>query len=100
MSLTLLFTADGIAVLEEDDDPVWASDDDDDFITEIGNDFLNEEDATTVLHYLVESDIITEHESQHCAIEVEETAADSKSESDSESPNDEEIIDADFEEIH
>lgn len=84
-TLTLVFCKDGTAMLQEEDEPVWASDDDEDFPTEIGApDALDIEDSTRILTYLVESDIITEAESQLCSIESEEGP---------------EIIDAQFEEV-
>ncbi len=90
--LTLLFTQDGTAVLEEDDDPTWASDDDEDFPSEIGApDQLDVEDATRILVYLVEQGIITESESQLCSIEEEDDP-----EIGSETV---EAIDVDFEEV-
>lgn len=85
-TLTLLFCKDGSAVLEENDEPSWASDDDEDFPTEVGDpNTLTVEDATRVLVYLVEQDILDEHESQLCSIEEEDDEPD--------------VIDADFEEV-
>jgi hypothetical protein len=87
-TLTLTFMTKGTAVLFEDDEPTWASDDDEDFPTDIGApDQLDIEDATRLLVYLVEQDILTESESQLCSIEEEDE-------------NDEEVIDADFEEVN
>lgn len=86
-TLKLLFCSNGTAVLEEDDEPTWASDDDEDFPLEVGDpNTLNIEDATRILVYLVERDILTESESQLCSME-------------SEDDDDEDIIDAKFEEI-
>jgi hypothetical protein len=91
--LTLIFTQSGHAILEEEGDQTWASDDDEDFSTEIGDDFLDEEDATTVLNYLTEHDIISEREAQMMVIEVEENESGSRSDSSSEHEN---VIDADY----
>lgn len=88
--LTLVFLETGTAVLEEDDDQVWASDDDEDFQDEFGNDLLDEEDAAKVLLYLVKAEYLTEKESQLTAIEIQEEAPDD---------DEPEIIDADFEDV-
>lgn len=84
--ITLVFI-DGTAVLEEGDEQVWASDDDEDFQEEFGDDLLDEEDAATILTYLIEADYLTEHEAQFAAIEVQEDNEES------------EIVDADFKDV-
>lgn len=87
-TLTLLFCKNGTAVLEEADEPSWASDDDEDFPSEIGDaNTLDVEDSTRILVYLVEQGIITEAESQLCSVEEEDEEGDGY------------VIDADFEEV-
>lgn len=88
MSMTLVFNAAGTAVLEEDNEITWSSDDDLDFIEENGDDILDEEDSTMVLNYLKDSGIITEHEAQMCAIEVDDKTTET---------DDGQIVDADYE---
>lgn len=99
-ALTLIFTKSGTAALEEEGDQTWASDDDEDFSTELGDDFLDEEDATRVLEYLIEHDIISARESQMMVIEVEDDDGESRSERASTDSDDEDtVIDAEFVEL-
>ncbi len=87
MSTITLWFKDGIAILEENDEPTWSSDDDEDFPTDIGAaDQLDIEDATRIMVYLVEQGILTERESQLCSIEEDDDEPD--------------VIDAEFEEVN
>lgn len=71
--LTLVFTSDGNAVLEEEGEAVWFSDDDDDFSEVIGNEFLEaEHDTAAVLNYLVEEGLVDEEEKGDVEVEQEE----------------------------
>lgn len=71
--LTLVFTAEGQCVLEEDDEAVWMSDDDDDFQEHFGNEFLDaDQDAREILNWLEEEGWIESEEKEKVAIEVEE----------------------------
>ncbi len=98
-TLSLVFMTNGVAVLEEDGEQVWASDDDMDFEEEIGNDILDEEDATEVLTYLVEHDILTQMESQMIALEVQEEGSENDETDDSDDSDEDDTVDADFEEV-
>lgn len=71
--LTLIFTSEGKAILEEEGEAVWFSDDDDDFSEVIGNEFLEAEyDTAKVLDYLVEEGSIEEDEKEKVEIEQED----------------------------
>lgn len=71
--LVLIFTSDGHAVLEEENEAVWFSDDDDDFRENIEDEFLEADlDAGKVLNYLVEEGLIDEDEKGNVEIEQEE----------------------------
>lgn len=75
--LTLVFTAEGQAVLEEDGEPVWFSDDDDDFQIDHGEEFLDpEEDAARILNWLVKNDWVDEDEKSEVEIEIEDDGGD------------------------
>jgi hypothetical protein len=70
--LTLVFTAEGQCILEEDGEQVWASDDDDDFQVEFGNEFLSEdEDSAHILNWLVDEGWVDEGEKAEVVIETE-----------------------------
>lgn len=71
--LTLVFTANGTAVLEEDGELVWASDDDDDFQenSSLGGEFLDTDDAEEILNYLEEEGLLETEEKSEVAIETE-----------------------------
>lgn len=79
--LTLIFTAEGQAVLEEDGEPVWMSDDDDDFQVEFGNEFLDpDQDSREILNWLEEEGWIDTEEKEDVTIEIEyEDGTDSES---------------------
>lgn len=69
--LTLIFTAGGQALLEEDGELVWASDDDDDFRQQFPDQFLNESDAPSVLSYLLSAEYLDAIEAPHVIIEID-----------------------------
>lgn len=76
-ALTLVFTAEGGCVLEEDEEPVWFSDDDDDFAEKFGNDFLTaDQDAQDVLDWLEDEGYLESEEKPEVAIEEENENSD------------------------
>lgn len=70
-TLVLIFTRDGKAILEEDDELVWASDDDDDFAETFDAELLDADDAEEILNYLEEAGFLEEEEKAEVEIEVE-----------------------------
>lgn len=71
--LTLVFTAEGGAVLEEQGEPVWFSDADDDFQTEFQDAFLEpDQDSKAILNYLEEEGWLETEEKERVKIEVED----------------------------
>lgn len=75
--LVLVFTTEGQAVLEEDDEPVWMSDDDDDFQIDFGDEFLEpDEDSAKIINWLVKNDWVSDDEKSEIEIEIEDDGGD------------------------
>jgi hypothetical protein len=69
--LELILRAHGPAeLLNADGETLWASDADEDFKEEFNDEFLQEEDIGDILEYLVDSDILSDEESDHFADET------------------------------
>ncbi|MGH9625057.1 MAG: hypothetical protein ACRD4G_12060 [Bryobacteraceae bacterium] len=93
-TLELIFTPTGsVELVDSADRILWASDDDDDFAEKNQNEILGEDDAESILEYLVSEHIITSTEADDVDIFSE---SDDDTESDDAAGDN--IIDADFEE--
>ncbi len=81
--------AGGCELRAGEDTVVWSSDADADFVAEIGNEILDEDDVEEILDYLTDNDIISDDEAENLVISVESLAGEDAAEDE----NDEETED-------